>query len=266
MDYQEISKEVRRNILKIVHKSRGAHIGSSLSCVDILTVLYFKILNIDPKNPLDGNRDRFILSKGHAVAALDAILAERGFFPKEKLSTYCQDGSKLAGHSTKGAVPGMEVSTGALGHGLAIGAGMALSAKRDSKSYRVFVMISDGETDEGEIWEGALFSSHHKLDNLVLILDYNKIQAFGRTDKILGLEPLKNKWESFGWAAKEIDGHNFEEIEKAFSDIPFEKDKPNLVIAHTIKGKGISFLENKLISHYKHFTEEEYQQALKELS
>ncbi len=265
MDYSQISKEIRQNILKMIHRSKGGHIGSSLSCVDILTVLYFKILKIDPKSPLAPERDRFILSKGHAVAALDAVLAQRGFFPKEILETYCQDGSKLAGHSTKGAVPGMEVSTGALGHGLSMGAGMAVAAKNDNKDYRIFVLMSDGECQEGSVWEAALFSSHHKLDNLIGIIDYNKIQAFGRINDVLNLEPLLKKWQDFGWEVKEIDGHNFSEIENVFSEIPFQKGKPSLVIAHTVKGKGISFLEDRLISHYKHFTEEEYKKALEEL-
>lgn len=265
MDYYEESKEARRNILKIVHASRGGHIGSALSCVDLLIVLYFKILKIDPKDPLAEGRDRFILSKGHAVAALDVVLAQRGFFSKEILETYCKDGSKLAGHSTKGSVPGMEVSTGALGHGLSMGAGIALAAKNDNKDYRVFVLMSDGECEEGSVWEAALFSSQHKLDNLIGIIDYNKIQAFGRTNDILNLEPFSKKWQDFGWAVKEINGHDFSEIEEAFSNVPFEKGRPSLVIANTIKGKGISFLEDRLISHYKHFTEEEYRRALKEL-
>ena len=266
MDYQSISKEVKENILKMIYSSKGGHIGSSLSCVDILIVLYFKILNINPKNPLDENRDRFILSKGHAVSALDAVLAKRGFFSRDILKTYCKDGSKLAGHSTKGAVPGMEVSTGSLGHGLSIGSGIALAAKNDNKNYRIFILMSDGECQEGAVWEAALFSSQHKLDNLVAIVDYNKIQAFGRTKEVLKLEPFAKKWEDFGWTVKEINGHNFLEIERTLYSVPFEKEKPSLIIAHTIKGKGISFIEDKIISHYKYFTEEEYKKALEELS
>lgn len=265
MDYSQISKEVRKNVLKMIYRSKGAHIGSSLSCADILTVLYFKVLKIDPKNPIAKDRDRFILSKGHAAAALYAILSQRGFFSEEVLDTYCQDGTKLAGHSTKESVPGVEVSTGSLGHGLSMGNGIALSAKRDKKNYRVFVLMSDGECQEGSVWEAALFAGRHKLDNLVGIVDYNKLQAFGRTNEVLNLEPFAKKWQDFGWEVKEIDGHNFSEIEKSLAILPFEKKKPSLVIAHTVKGKGISFLENKLISHYKHFTEEEYQKALKEL-
>jgi len=266
MNHPQIAKEIRKKILKMMYESKAAHIGSCLSCVDILTVLYFKILKIDPKNPLAENRDRFILSKGHAVASLYAILSKRGFFPEEILDTYCQSGGKLPGHSTLGTVPGIEITTGSLGHGLSVGAGIALAGKRDEKKYRVFVLMSDGECEEGSIWEAALFAHHHKLDNLIGIVDYNKLQAFGRIKDILDLEPLFKKWQSFGWEVKEIDGHNFSEIEKVFSKIPFKKGKPSLVIAHTIKGKGVSFMENKMEWHYYNLNKEQYQQALKELS
>jgi len=265
MDYSQIAKEIRKKVLKMVFDSRTPHLGSSLSAVDILTVLYFKILKIDPKNPLDENRDRFILSKGHAAAALYAALAERGFFPKEILDGYCRDGGKLPGHSTRGCVPGVEVSTGSLGHGLPMGAGMAIAAKNDGKNYRIFILMSDGECEEGSVWEAALFASHHQLDNLIGIIDYNKLQAFGRTNEILNLEPLKKKWEDFGWKVKEVDGHSFSEIEESLSKIPFEKGKPSLLICHTIKGKGVSFIEDKLEWHYKNLTKEEYDMALKEL-
>jgi len=266
VEYSQISKGIRKKILRMTYESQTAHIGSSLSCADILTVLYFKILKIDPDNSLSENRDRFILSKGHAAAALYAALSQRGFFPEETLENYCKDGGKLPGHSTKGCVPGVEVSTGSLGHGLSMGAGMALAAKHDKKDYKTFVLMSDGECEEGSTWEAALFSAHHKLDNLIGIIDYNKLQAFGRTSEILNLEPLGKKWESFGWEVKEADGHNFSEIEKILSEIPFQKEKPSLMIAHTIKGKGISFMEDKLEWHYKNLNEEEYKSALQELS
>lgn len=265
MDYLQISKEIRKKVLKMFFDSQTAHLSSSLSTVDILTILYFKILSLDPKNPWSDNRDRFILSKGHGVAALYATLAQRGFFPEEILDGYCQDGSKLPGHSTKDSVPGVEVSTGSLGHGLSMGAGMALAAKNDGKDYKIFVLMSDGECEEGSVWEAALFTSHHQLDNLIAIIDYNKLQAFGRTNEVLNLEPLKKKWESFGWEVKEIDGHNFSEIEKSLSKIPFEERKPSLLICHTVKGKGVSFMEDKLEWHYKNLTQEDYQKALKEL-
>lgn len=264
-DLKEITKDIRRKILKMKYDSQEGHIGSSLSCADILSVLYFKIMKIDSTKPLDENRDRFILSKGHAVSALFAVLAQKGFFSEDVLDTYCKDGSKLAGHSSRNAVAGMEASTGALGHGLPMAAGSALAGKRDNKDYRVFVLLSDGECDEGTTWESALFSAHQKLDNLVLIIDYNKWQAFGRTKDVLNLEPLVKKWESFGWSVKEIDGHNFSEIENALSEIPFEKEKPSVIIAHTIKGKGVSFMEDTLESHYMHLTKEDYEKAIKEI-
>lgn len=266
IDYQKIAKGIRKEILKMHFLSQESHIGSALSCVDILTVLYFKILHINSKKPFDENRDRFILSKGHAVSVLYATLALKGFFPKNILKTYCENKSKLPGHATRGTVPGIEVSTGSLGHGLAMGAGMALVGKKDGKKYRVFVLISDGECDEGSIWESALFCSHHKLDNLTVIIDYNKLQALGRTNEILNLEPLEDKWTSFGWAVKEIDGHNHLQIEEVLSNPPFTKDKPSMIIAHTTKGKGISFLEDKLESHYKPPNKEQYELALKELN
>lgn len=265
MGYTQISKEIRKKVLKMTYESGTAHIGSSLSVVDILTVLYFKILNIDPQNPWSDQRDRFILSKGHAAAALYAILAQRGFFSEEILNSYCQDGGKLPGHVTRGCASGVEVSAGSLGHGLPMGAGMAIAAKNDEKKCRIFVLMSDGECEEGSVWEAAMFASCHQLDNLISIVDYNKLQAFGRTNEIMALEPLKEKWIAFGWQVKEIDGHNFSEIENSLSKIPFEKGKPSLLIAHTIKGKGVSFMEDKLESHYKKLTEEEHKQALKEL-
>lgn len=265
MDYSQTSKEIRKKILKMMFVSKTSHLGSCLSCADILTVLYFKILYINPKNPRQENRDRFILSKGHAAAALYAALAQRGFFPEEILNGYCKDGKKLPGHSTRGSVPGVEVSTGSLGHGLPMGAGMALAAKKDGKRCRVFVLMSDGECEEGSVWEAAMFANHNKLDNLVAIIDYNKLQAFGRTNEVSSLEPLEKKWENFGWSVREVNGHHFSEIEKTLSSIPFQKRKPSLVIAHTVKGKGISFMEDKLEWHYLNLNEEDYKKALGEL-
>lgn len=255
-NYPKTAKKVRKKVLKMIFDSQMSHIGSSLSCVDILTVLYFAALK---------DKDKFILSKGHAASALYAVLAEKGFFPEEILKTYCQNEGKLLGHSTKDCVPGVEVSTGSLGHGLAMGAGMALAKKYDGQNERVFVLMSDGECDEGSVWEAAMFSSHHKLDNLIGIIDYNKIQAMGKTNEVVNLEPLAEKWQAFGWQVKEIDGHNFSEIENVLSEVPFEKEKPSLIIAHTIKGKGISFMENKLEWHYKSPNKEQFDRALKEL-
>lgn len=265
MDYSQTAKEIRKKVLRMTFKSKTAHIGSCLSEADILTVLYFNILSIDPENPEKEDRDRFVLSKGHGVAGLYAVLAQKGFIKEELLGTYCQDDSSLPGHSTKRCVPGVEVSTGALGHGLPMACGMALAGERDKKDYRVFVLMSDGEMQEGTTWEAALFAPHHKLDNLTVIVDYNKLQAFGRTNEVLNLEPLKGKWESFGWSVKEIDGHDFQEIEEVLSGVPFEKDKPSLIIAHTVKGKGVSFMEDKLGWHYWNLDEELLNKALKEL-
>lgn len=264
-NYKKIATEIRKKVLKMKLITKGSHIGSAFSCIDILTILYFKILKINTKKPKDPNRDRFILSKGHAASALYATLVQRGFAPEKILEKYCQNGSTIAGHSMRDSIPGVEVSTGSLGHGLGIGIGMALAAKRDKKNNRVFVMLSDGECDEGSIWEGALFSGHHHLDNLVVIVDYNKIQSFGKTSEVLDLEPFSKKWESFGWQVKEVNGHDFNQLEKAFLQIPFKKGFPNVIIAHTIKGKGVSFMENELKWHYKNPDQEQYDIALKEL-
>jgi len=264
-DYKNLSTEIRKKILKMIFSSQTSHIGSSLSIVDILTVLYLKILFINPEEPWSEDRDRLILSKGHACASLYATLALRGFFPEEILDTYCLDGGMLSGHSTMRCVPGAEVSTGSLGHGLSMGAGMGIAGKHDGINYRIFVVLSDGECNEGSVWEAAMFSSQHRLDNLVAIVDYNKIQAFGRTEEVIDLEPFKDKWVSFGWDVREIDGHNFSEIEKTLSRLPFTKNKPSVVIANTIKGKGVSFMENQLAWHYKSPNREQLEKGLKEL-
>ncbi|MCM8758627.1 MAG: transketolase [Candidatus Omnitrophica bacterium] len=263
--YEKIAREIRKKIVVMHKRSRTSHIGSALSCVDILVVLYFKILNIDPKNPEAENRDRFILSKGHACSALYATLAMKKFFSEKILDKYGVDDGILFGHVTKGLVPGVEASTGSLGHGLSLGIGMAIAGRYDKKNYRVFVLMSDGECDEGSVWEGALFASHHKLDNLIAIIDYNKLQAFGRTNEIINLEPIGEKWKAFGWSVKVVDGHALDQLITTFEKIPFERGKPNLIVAHTIKGKGISFMENRLEWHYKSPNELELTEALKEL-
>jgi len=261
----ELAKQIRAHTLRMVHKANASHIGSCLSVADILAVLYDRVLCVDPTRPDWPNRDRFILSKGHSAAAFYAVLAERGFFPIELLDTYCQDGSKLAGHVTHYGVPGIEVSTGSLGHGLPIGCGMALSGKRNGSSYRVFTLLSDGECDEGSTWEAVLFASHHHLDNLITIIDYNKIQSFGTVREVLDLEPLVSKWVAFRWAVREIDGHNYKQIEDALTKKPFETVKPSVLIAHTVKGKGVSFMENQLAWHYKSPSAEHLAHALSEL-
>lgn len=265
MDYSSISKNVREKILKMAFISQAGHIGSSLSIADILAVLYSGILKINPKEYLNESRDRFILSKGHAVLALYAVLAEKGFFSEEQIENYCKDGSKMPGHASRNSLPGIEVSTGSLGHGLPIACGISLSGKLDSKDYKVFVLMGDGEMDEGTTWEASLFASHHKLDNLTLIIDYNKLQLFGRTNDVLNLEPFRLKLESLGWSVQEVDGHNHSEIEAALSKVPFERQKPSCIIAHTVKGKGVSFMENRLEWHDKKLGKEDYQKALEEL-
>ena len=265
LELKDIAKSIRRDIVKMHARSNASHIGSALSCVDILIVLFFKIMKIDLKNSKEKNRDRFILSKGHAVSALYAVLAKRGFFPKEALQGYCSNGGVLPGHSTKDCVKGVEVSTGSLGHGLPMSIGMAIANRYDKSKHKIFTLLGDGECDEGSVWEAALFASHHKLDNLVAIIDYNKLQAFGRINEVINLEPLIDKWIAFGWSVKEINGHNLQQIIEVFEGIPFVKNKPSMIVAHTIKGKGISFMENQLVWHYKSPNEEELKIALKEL-
>jgi transketolase len=259
-----LAKSIRKSTLNMVYHANASHIGSCFSIADLLSVLYLKNLNFDPINPKLPERDRLILSKGHSAAILYATLAECGFFPKEWLGTYCQDGSPLTGHVSH-HVPGIEVSTGSLGHGLPIGCGMALAGKRDNHTYRVFVILSDGELDEGSNWEPILFAPHHQLDNLVVIVDYNKIQSFGTVKEILDLEPLADKWKAFRWAVKEIDGHDHQQIESTLKSLPFETGKPSVIIAHTTKGKGVSFMENQLAWHYKSPNAEQLAQALVEV-
>ncbi len=258
------ARHIRLKTLQMICRAKSSHIGSAFSMADLLAVLYGGILRIDPSHPQWPERDRFILSKGHASAALYVALAERGFFPKAWLDEFYQNGSPLAGHATH-SVPGVEVSTGSLGHGLGLACGMALAGKRDGKAYRVFAMLSDGECDEGSTWEAALFAPHHRLDNLIAIVDYNKIQSLGTVKEVLDLEPFRAKWEAFGWRTREIDGHDLEQIEHTLSQVPLEENRPTCVIAHTVKGKGVSFMENKLLWHYRTPDPKEMGQALAEL-
>lgn len=264
MNLKKFALNLRVQTLKMVHKASASHIGSCLSMADLLTVLYEEILQIDPQDPENPDRDRFILSKGHGGAILYATLAAKGFFPTEWLDDYSQNGSLLLGHISH-HVPGVEVSTGSLGHGLPIGTGMALAGHREHKDYRVFVLLSDGELDEGSNWEAILFAPHHGLDNLVTIIDYNKIQSFGTVKEILNLDPLADKFKAFGWSVKEIDGHDINEISNTLNQVPFEKGKPSVIIAHTVKGKGVSFMEDQLAWHYKSPNKEQLEQALDEI-
>lgn len=263
-ELHKVAKNLRAHAVRMVHRSKASHLGSCLSMTDLLACLYWQVLRIRPEQPDWELRDRFILSKGHGAAGLYATLAERGFFPVQELDSYCEEGSRLTGHVTSG-VPGVELSSGSLGHGLPVGCGLALAAKRETKDNRTFVLLSDGELDEGSNWEAILFAPQHKLDNLTVIVDYNKIQSFGRVQDVLELEPLADKFRAFRWAVREVDGHNIDELLRAFEELPFERGKPNAVIAHTIKGKGVSFMENDLAWHYKSPTSEQMQAALNEL-
>jgi len=260
-----LAKKIRVQTARMIHRAKSSHLGSAYSMADLLAVLYGRILRIDPKNPEGAERDRFVLSKGHACAALYAVLAERGFFPKEWLEDFYQDGAKLAGHATHVGVPGVEVSTGSLGHGLPIACGMALTGKRDGRGYRVFAMLSDGECDEGSTWEAAMFAGHHRLDNLIAIVDYNKIQSLGKVKDVLDLEPFAEKWSAFGWGVREIDGHDLVQIEETLENLPAVANKPTCVVAHTVKGKGVSFMENKVLWHYRSPDREEMSKAMAEL-
>lgn len=259
----EIAKEIRRKILAISYQAQVGHVGSALSVVEILVALYFAILEINPKKPKEVKRDRFILSKAHAAPALFAVLAEKGFISQKTLFSYCQNGGKLEEHPSF-RVPGIELSTGSLGHGLSVSVGMAVAAKMAKQSFRVFDLISDAECDEGEVWEAALTAAHHRLDNLTVLLDYNKVQAFGTVKEVLNLEPLRKKWESFGWIVKEVDGHNISQLVKTLRWKNIKK-KPLMIICHTIRGKGVSFMEHKLEWHYLSPTRKQYNQALKEI-
>lgn len=249
----------------MVHEAKSAHVGGALSMADILAALYGGVLRVDPKRPSWPERDRFILSKGHACAAFYATLAFCGFFPEEWLDTFYRDGGRLAGHATHTGVPGVEFSTGSLGHGLSVSTGIALAGKRDGAPWRVFALLSDGECDEGSTWEPALFAPQHGLDNLIAIVDYNKIQSLGRTKEVLDLDPFADKWKAFGWAVREINGHDMEQVVDTLTAVPFEAGRPSCVIAHTVKGKGVGFMEDKLLWHYRNPSVEEYQAAVAEI-
>lgn len=257
----DIAKKIRLHTLDMIDKAKASHIGSCFSIVDLLVVLYFSILKINPFDPRSPSRDRCIISKGHAAAAVYATLAERGFFSLEKLATFCQCGSDLLGHLSH-HVPGVEFSTGSLGHGLSVGCGIALAEQREALGYKTYVMISDGELNEGSTWEAILFAAHHRLSKLTLMIDYNKIQSFGKTEEIIALDPLYKKFEAFNWDVVEIDGHDHEQIQRALSQ---EGIQPRAVIAHTIKGRGVSFMENNLMWHYKNPDPLQYMQGKQEL-
>lgn len=262
---EQIAKEIRRDAIRMVYDSKSGHLGGSLSAADVLGALYFELMNHYPKKPNWPERDRFVLSKGHAAPALYAALAIAGYFPKKWYKNFRKVDGKLQGHPIKGKVPGIEASTGSLGQGLSIGTGMALAAKLSGKKFRVFVMVSDGELAEGQIWEAAAFASFKKLNNLTAVVDANGYQTIDAVDNILSFEPIEQRWSAFGWQTIEIDGHDFGQILPAFELAKSSKDKPTVIIARTIKGKGVSFMEKGVEFHGKVPTDFEYKAAMKEL-
>lgn len=259
-ELEEKARKIRVNVIRMAGMS-DCHTGGALSIADVLSALYFHIMKIDPKNPKWSERDYFILSKGHCVPALDAALAIRGYFPEEVLTTHLELDSIISGHACARLTPGIDVSTGSLGHGLSIGVGAALGIRMDNTDNRVFVLLGDGELQEGSNWEAAMAGAHHKLDNLTAIIDRNKYQT-GPTEQMMSLEPLADKWKSFGWGVKNINGHNMTEIVNALEDIPVENRKPSVIIADTIKGQGVSFIKN---IHITRLNEEQLNKALAEL-
>lgn len=252
----------RRNVITASSVASSSHIASALSPIDILTALYFDTLNVNHKDPDNPKRDKFILSKGHGGLGLYSVLVERGFISEKLLKKYGQDGSVLTVHPVRKAVAGIEATTGSLGHGLGMGVGMAIAQKRNKNPGRVFVMVSDGECDEGSTWEAVMLAGHWQLDNLVAIVDYNKIQSFGSVKEVLELEPFADKWQANRWAVTEVDGHDFEKLIPALRSIPLAKNKPTVIIAHTVKGKGVPFMENKLEWHYRNVRPEDLKVTL----
>lgn len=265
VDTRALAKSIRIHALRMTSAGGSAHVGAVFSMADIVAVLYGGVLRVNPSLPKSPERDRFILSKGHAGAGVYAVLAERGFFPRDELSKHYSDGSVFSGHVSHKGIPGVELSTGSLGHGLSVGAGMAYGAKLDRQEHRIFVLLSDGECDEGSTWEAVLFAAHHKLDNLVAIVDYNKIQSLASVAETLELEPFADKWRAFGWAVTEVDGHDHQSLQKALTTVPPSAGRPTAVIAHTTKGKGVSFMENTVLWHYRTAKGEEFDRALAEL-
>jgi transketolase len=261
----EIARRIRRELVQMSHAARAPHLGSCLSCVDILVAAYWSVLDVNPSQPNADGRDRLILSKGHGAAALYATLAHRGFFPLEDLAKFNQPGSNLPEQPSPGGAPGIEAATGSLGHGLSIGLGMALAARIKRLPYRVYVVLSDGECNEGSVWEAAMFAAAHQLSNVVAIVDFNRWQATGRSEEIMAISPLADKFEAFGWSACEVDGHDIDALAKAMLAAPNDQGKPTALIAQTVKGKGISFMEDDNNWHYRIPNQEELQAALDEL-
>jgi len=264
-DLELIARQLRFKVIEMSHAAGTPHLGSALSCLDILVAAYWNIVRVDAKNSTDPARDRFILSKGHAASALYATLAERGFFPKSWLDNFAKHRSPLAEQPAPNCAPGVELATGSLGHGLPVGVGMALAARIRKLDYRVFVCLSDGECNEGTVWEAAMFAPAQKLDNLCVIVDYNKWQATGRSNEIMALPSLREKWAAFGWDAHEVDGHNIAELTRLMKLVPVAGGKPLAIIAHTIKGKGVSFMQDDNNWHYRIPKAEEVAEAKRQL-
>jgi len=262
---KETAREVRINIIKMLTEAGSGHPGGSLSIADILTVLYFHKMRHDPKNPKWDQRDRFVLSKGHGVPTQYAVLAKSGYFSEEELMSLRKTGSRLQGHPDRSRLPGMEASTGSLGQGLSIAVGMAVAGKMDKKNYRIYCMVGDGESQSGQIWEAAMCAAKYKLDNLTAVLDYNKIQLDDRVSIVMEIEPVKDKWRSFGWNVIEIDGNDIPKIIDALDDAEKVKGNPTIIIAHTVKGKGVSYMEDNVDWHGKAPSKELAEQAIKEL-
>lgn len=264
-ELKAIAKEVRKSIIRSVSEAKSGHPGGSLSSADILTVLYFDAMNIDPANPKWEDRDRFVMSKGHGAPALYAVLAERGYFPKEELLSLRKFGSMLQGHPDMKKTPGVDMSTGSLGQGLSAVNGMALAAKLDGKDYNVYTVLGDGEVQEGMIWEAAMSAAHYNLDNVIAFLDHNGLQIDGSNDEVMSLGKIAKKFDAFGWNVISVDGHDFDQLKKAIEMAKEEEGRPSIVICETVKGKGVSFMENQAGWHGKAPNAEQTEEALKDL-
>ena len=265
-ELQRMANKLRLHVIEMTYAANSGHPGGSLSAADIISALYFKVMRHDPKNPNWEDRDRFILSKGHVAPVLYAALAESGYFPIEDLITLRQLGSKLQGHPVRGKVPGVEMSTGSLGQGLSMSCGIALAGKMDGKGYKVYCMLGDGELQSGQNWEAAMFAANYKLNNLIAIVDRNRLQICGDTEEVMSLEPLVDKWMAFGWDVIETDGHDIDKVVAAFEEAKTDRDSPVVIIFNTVKGKGVSFMENNPGFHGKACNATEYKQAVEELT
>ncbi len=264
-ELRALACRIRLHVLRMTNRGGSSHVGAAFSMADIVAVLYGSVLNVDPQNPKSPTRDRFLLSKGHAGAAIYAALAERGFFPVERLLDHCQDGADFSGHISHKGIPGVEFSTGSLGHALPVAAGMAFAGKRANAKHRVVCLLSDGECDEGSNWEAILFAPHHKLDNLAAIIDFNKIQSLASVSETLTLEPFADKWRAFGWEVREANGHDHAALHQNLSTSPWTPGKPSVLICHTTKGKGVSYMENTVAWHYRTAKGADFDKALAEL-